>query len=53
MAEPMDSLPTLNCAFLISSANSMPLIVIAAESLKPKHGPDPLLHGDDPVPQHC
>ena len=32
IAGPMGNLPTLNCTFFIFSANSMPLIVIAAVS---------------------
>src|SRR5690348_12395286 len=41
MAEPMGSLPTLNCTFLIFSASSIPLIVIAAvlKRLNPSIGP--------------
>ena len=46
VAESMDSLPTLNWAFLIlfRQLNSADRNCRRVESLEPKHGPDPLLH---------
>jgi hypothetical protein len=40
------SLPILNRPFLIFSANSIPLLVIArvVESFEPQHRPNPLFH---------